>query len=395
LLSALFKVGSGVVPVLAPIRDAVSGNKVVIDPGHGGIDGGAVGKNGLIEKDVNLDISKELELLLNRNAVYTVMTRDTDKDLIEPDEYIMGSRKREELNRRIQIVSESGADLFISIHANSFSKPQWSGAQVFYRDGCEESKRLAETIQAELVSQLGPNTRKAKTADLYILNNVNIPAVLIEVGFLSNLKEEQLLADSSYRQKVAQVICKGINNYLIDAYECKENDDISNYIEDKLVVSDSFASDIKIAQSEIIPAKKDEVTLYFGSSSDYKTYLTAEKRSILKFSEMENLEKANAILLELIKGPEQNSTCSPTIPTGTLIRDIKLDNDVISVNFSRELVENHWGGTMGENVTIYSIVNSLTELSFINKVKILVDDKELDTIAGHVQTEGTLMRKLY
>ncbi len=405
LVSGVLSVGRGVVSTLAPIRDAVSGCKVAIDPGHGGIDGGAVGKNGLIEKEVNLDISQELKLLLNRNAIYTVMTRETDRDLIEPNEDITGSRKREELSRRAKLVSESGADLFVSIHANSFSKSQWSGAQVFYREGSEEGKRLAETIQAELVSQLGPNSRKAKTADLYMLNNVDIPAVLIEVGFLSNSREEQLLSDHAYRQKVAQAISQGITNYLMDTYNANLNGSNSNVQSTSSltgggngmvvkVTSDSVA-DVKMVKDPSVTTAEDEALLYLGGPSNFEDYLMPERRSIPGLSKMANSEKVRAILAELIKGPGTDSIFNSTIPSGTLVRDVKIDGDVVSVSFSEELVRNHWGGSIGEEMTIYSIVNTLTELPFVKKVKILVDGEELDTISGHVEIGGALSRRVY
>lgn len=120
-----------------------------------------------------------------------------------------------------------------------------------------------------------------------------------------------------------------------------------------------------------------------------------ERRSIPGLSKMANSEKVRAILAELIKGPGTDSIFNSTIPSGTLVRDVKIDGDVVSVSFSEELVRNHWGGSIGEEMTIYSIVNTLTELPFVKKVKILVDGEELDTISGHVEIGGALSRRVY
>ena len=169
---------------------------MAIDAGHGGPDSGAKGKSGIREKHINLHIALELRALLGRAAVYTVMTREADHDLIDDGEDITGSRKRAELERRATLVNASSPDIFVTIHSNSVPEPQWSGAQVFTtRSPTRVGRWLA--YQAQLIQRLGPNTRKARPADIYLLRRVKAPSALVEVGFLSNPREERLLSDSA------------------------------------------------------------------------------------------------------------------------------------------------------------------------------------------------------
>src|SRR5690606_7985110 len=199
-------------PAAAPFAETVPGRVVAIDPGHGGPDPGAIGVTGVREKDITLAIARELQQLLHRSAVYTVMTRTGDHDLIQGER--VSHRQREDLRRRAALANEAGVDVFVSLHANSFPSPVWSGAQTFYRDGDEESRRLAVAIQTALVQQLGPNRRTARPADLAILRAVEAPAALVEVGFLSNPQEEQLLKDPAYQRRLAAAIAHGIFVFL-------------------------------------------------------------------------------------------------------------------------------------------------------------------------------------
>ncbi|HON42591.1 MAG TPA: N-acetylmuramoyl-L-alanine amidase, partial [Bacillota bacterium] len=175
----LYLLATYTVTVIAPARDIVSGRTVAIDAGHGGPDSGARGKSGIREKHINLHIALELRALLGRAAVYTVMTREADHDLIDDGEDITGSRKRAELERRATLVNASSPDIFVTIHSNSFPEPQWSGAQVFYNPVSDEGRALAVRIQAQLVQRLGPNTRKARPADIYLLRRVKAPSALV------------------------------------------------------------------------------------------------------------------------------------------------------------------------------------------------------------------------
>jgi N-acetylmuramoyl-L-alanine amidase len=195
------------------MADKISGRLVVIDPGHGGHDPGAVAPDGILEKDIVLNIAKHLQGFLNQAAVHTILTREgNDSVKPAPGRSFLGS-KRQDLIERAEIANRAKADLFISIHCNSFPQSIWSGAQTFYYPGQAESKRLAVVIQSELVRRLGPNRRQANAGDYRVLKDTHMPAVVVEVGFLSNPREARLLADPSYQKKVAEAIYWGILRY--------------------------------------------------------------------------------------------------------------------------------------------------------------------------------------
>ncbi len=200
-------------PVSGVLRERISGRLVVIDPGHGGYDPGAVSADGTLEKDVVLSIAKHLGRLLNQASIYTLFTREGDNSVqLAPGGNLL-SRKRQDLMGRVNLANKAEADLFISIHCNSFPQSIWSGAQTFYYSGQHESKQLAVAIQSELVKRLGPNRRQANAGDYRVLKDTRMPAVMVEVGFLSNPKEARLLADPNYQEKMANAIYHGILRY--------------------------------------------------------------------------------------------------------------------------------------------------------------------------------------
>ncbi|HHY15477.1 MAG TPA: hypothetical protein GX521_05335 [Firmicutes bacterium] len=191
----------------------VSGRIIVIDAGHGGDDPGAVSAAGDLEKEITLAIAEELEYLLQKAAIFAVMVRRGDYDLADSSEQNLLKRKRQDLDQRVAIAKEARADLFLSIHANYFPSPIWSGAQTFYQAGKAEDELLAKSLQAELVRHLGPNRRAAQAADFRVLREASMPAALIEVGFLSNPREAALLSQRSYQKRVAAAIFDGILHY--------------------------------------------------------------------------------------------------------------------------------------------------------------------------------------
>jgi N-acetylmuramoyl-L-alanine amidase len=192
-----------------PLGSMVSGRKVVIDAGHGGGDPGAKSVTGIVEKHLNLDIALRLKKYLSRVGVYCIMIRETDRDYFGSGNGYSTSKRRD-LSHRIQIANQSKADVFVSIHANSFPQNIYHGAQTFYSKNNPESQRLAEAIQEQLVSSLGPNHRKAKKGDFWILELTEMPGVIIETGFLSNPEEARLLATEQYREQLALAIYHGL-----------------------------------------------------------------------------------------------------------------------------------------------------------------------------------------
>jgi N-acetylmuramoyl-L-alanine amidase len=190
---------------------------VVIDPGHGGIDGGVSRGDDLLEKDVNLEIAKSLRTLLVKKGCSVKMTRETDTDVSHLIPGGPETRHRRDVHSRAKYINESNGDLFISLHVNSCDDPYTRGAITFYAAHNEESLILAEIIQSylNLVTETDPGSgeyyhKGINAGDLYILNNAVIPGVLVEVGFITNVNEKKLLGTREYRKRLAEAICNGI-----------------------------------------------------------------------------------------------------------------------------------------------------------------------------------------
>jgi N-acetylmuramoyl-L-alanine amidase len=189
----------------------LSGKVFIIDPGHGGPDGGAISKSGLVEKEVSLAMALYLRDLLQQSGALVFMTREVDTELSNEEDKRAGRRKVTDLKNRVQIINENNADLFISLHLNSIPSPRWRGAQAFYHPQFEESKQVALFVQDELIRNLENTTRLAKkNQDIYLLSYAEIPGVLVEVGFLSNIEETELLETADYQKKIAVSIYQGI-----------------------------------------------------------------------------------------------------------------------------------------------------------------------------------------
>lgn len=189
---------------------------VVIDAGHGGIDGGVVGiESGVKESDINLDLSRRLGRCFEDAGFAVVQTRETEAGLYGTA--VSGYKKRDML-KRSEIINRSNPALVISVHQNFFSMRSRRGAQVFFRESNERSKTLACLIQAEL-NEMPECARKSDPlcGDYFILNCNDYPSVIVECGFLSNAEDEALLLDLSYRDKIAAAIAAGALRYLSSA----------------------------------------------------------------------------------------------------------------------------------------------------------------------------------
>jgi N-acetylmuramoyl-L-alanine amidase len=180
---------------------------VIIDAGHGGWDPGKKGTQGADEKEINLQIAQKLQAFLEQGGATVYMTRTEDEAL--------GTRKGQDMRERKSIINSMEGDILISIHQNAFPQASVKGAQVFYYKNSEKGKKLAETIQESLISFAdNDNKRVAKSNnDYYVLRTTEIPAALVECGFLSNSEEEKKLNDEKYQEKIAWAIYLGIMNY--------------------------------------------------------------------------------------------------------------------------------------------------------------------------------------
>lgn len=188
---------------------------ILLDPGHGGIDGGAVSKNGTVEKDINLSIAKKLKINLEQKGYKVIMTREDDIGLYS-DKGRIRDKKNEDLNNRCKMKKESNCDVFISIHLNMFEQSQYYGAQVWYaKEG--ESAELAHILQQNLIKDLNNNNKRkekcAKGAYKILRCYSHIPSVLVECGFLSNLEEEEKLKTDLYQEKIAISLANSIEEF--------------------------------------------------------------------------------------------------------------------------------------------------------------------------------------
>lgn len=191
----------------------LSGKIIYLDPGHGGPDGGA-GDQEALEKDIALDVSRKLRDYLQEQGALVLMTREDDRDLAESDINGLSRRKTDDLKKRLKMINESEADLFLSIHLNSIPSPRWRGAQTFYSPHDVNNKRAATFIQDELVHTLENTNRQAKIINnIFILDHSEKPGALVEIGFLSNPEERQNLMSADYQDKVSFSIYKGIMRY--------------------------------------------------------------------------------------------------------------------------------------------------------------------------------------
>ena len=190
---------------------------IVIDAGHGGIDSGCVSINGAEEKDINLNILLNLRQLLDLAGFDTVVTRDSDRSIHDLGVTGLGNQKKSDMENRLAIINSCEDAIFISIHQNQFTDPQYYGAQMFYPAESQESQRLAQILQNSIVSRLQPeNKREIKPVgdEIYLLHYSKFPAVMAECGFLSNQAEADLLESEEYQSKVAFSIFAGICEYL-------------------------------------------------------------------------------------------------------------------------------------------------------------------------------------
>jgi len=193
----------------------LTGKVIALDAGHGGADGGAVSRDGVIEKDINLAIVLYLRDYLQQAGALVVLTREGDYDLADKDVKGYSKRKTADLLRRVDTIQNRKADLAVSIHLNSVPSPHWSGAQTFYSETVPDSKRLAEVLQKEIRETMGNTNRVALPNNtVYLLKTLQMPSALVEIGFLSHPAEARLLANETYQKKVAASLYRGILRYL-------------------------------------------------------------------------------------------------------------------------------------------------------------------------------------
>ncbi len=196
----------------------VSGKTIVIDAGHGVPDEGAQSSTGTTEAETNLKISLKVQNLLEQSGCTVILTRSDENAIYDVDSNTLKQKKISDIRNRVKIGNESSADIFVSIHLNKIPQQQYYGWQCFYKEGNEQSNKLAKSIQENLnKSMQKENNRVAMKIDnIYIIKHVEIPTSIVECGFLSNPEEEKQLLDDNYQNRLAWGIYSGIINYFYE-----------------------------------------------------------------------------------------------------------------------------------------------------------------------------------
>lgn len=212
LLYTAFQEPAAVTSAVAVMEKPV----IVIDAGHGGEDSGAV-DNGLYEKDINLSIALKLRDMLKAYGYEVRMTRETDVSIYDASAGTTREKKVSDLKNRTAIINSDPNQILVSIHQNKFEQSQYYGTQIFYTVGSTRSEQLGEAIRQSVIGLLQPdNHRELKPSDneIYILSHAEVPAVIVECGFLSNPEEAARLAEDSYQQQMAFAVSCGILTYV-------------------------------------------------------------------------------------------------------------------------------------------------------------------------------------
>ena len=214
LFLSMINIGSNTVTTIVQNKPVHRYHTIVIDAGHGGVDGGATSCTGVLESHINLEIALRLNDLFHLLGYDTVMMRTTDES-IYTDGNTIAEKKVSDLKERVRIANKTENALLISLHQNTYSDGRYRGAQVFYTDDTN-SKTLAHQVQTNLVSTLNPGSqRKAKKASgVYLMEHISCPGILVECGFLTNIEEEALLRNNQYQIKLCGVIAASVSGFL-------------------------------------------------------------------------------------------------------------------------------------------------------------------------------------
>ena len=194
--------------------DAITGMKgriIAVDPGHGGSDSGAIGPTGIMEKSVTLRVSRELKRLLEAEGARVILTRTGDTEVSSKG---ANATSVEELEARCEVANRANADIFLSIHADAFTNREVKGTTAYYyTKGTPQSKRLADSVRTALIDSIGTLDRGTQTCNFYVVKHTDMPAILVEISFISNPDEEKMMNSESGIRKIAQGIADGIADY--------------------------------------------------------------------------------------------------------------------------------------------------------------------------------------
>lgn len=203
-----------------PYTKGLKDKIIIIDAGHGGIDPGAQA-SGIKEKDINIEVVRKLERILVREEIDTFLTRNENSGIM-PREIMSLSEQEENLNERKKFAAKKRGSIFLSVHVNSFSNPEASGAIVYYQNKNIHFKDLAENLQREL-NKLYTQKWSIKEADFVVINNTDMPSVLVEIGFISNPRDRELISSNTGQEMIAKTIFQGLKDYAEDLGKIQES----------------------------------------------------------------------------------------------------------------------------------------------------------------------------
>jgi len=357
------------VPDLRGTNDLKS-RKIVIDPGHGGIDGGANSVD-FLEKEVNLEVAKKLSRELTRLGAQVILTRKEDISLDHLNQ-ISSSRHKRDLYARVSIIEKHKPDIFLSLHVNAnHRQPSTTGSMVFYNKGILNSEKLATILQENLNILMEKHNLKkhqATPADYYILRNANYTGVIIEMGFMSNSREKEMLKTSSYQWELTKSIVRGIKEYFSSS-------------------SNHRANKGPETSGKGLPGIK----LYFPSSKGEDLEWEQLQKGKVLLSKNMTKKLVFEVVTRLIKGPQRGDLWGPFDPE-TKIRDIAVNDGVVEIDFSQEFTRIP-GGSFAELLAIKSLVETVTQFKGVYGVKILIEGRETNLL-GHLDLSKVLIPEI-
>ncbi len=203
--------------VVQTVALPVSNKVIVLDAGHGKPDEGAQSSTGTTEAETNLKIALKVQSLLEQSGATVILTRSDDEAIYDLDSKTLKQKKISDIRNRVKIGNEAQADIFVSIHLNKIPQEQYWGWQCFYKEGNEQSIKLAKSLQENLNESIQKENKRVamKLENVYIMKHIEIPISIVECGFLSNKEEEKLLLEDSYQDKLAWGIYNGIIDYFM------------------------------------------------------------------------------------------------------------------------------------------------------------------------------------
>ncbi|MCK4260800.1 MAG: N-acetylmuramoyl-L-alanine amidase [Halanaerobiales bacterium] len=381
IAALLFLVGISLASNIPKLISCFSNVKkvVVIDAGHGSIDPGAH-YNGIKEKTINLEVAFQLKKLLEESNIKVVMTREDDS--------LYNNSRREDIIYRARKANEVKADVFISIHVNKFPSPKPYGGQVYYYEG-KEAKLLSEKIQEQLKKIQPDNYRSIDKGNYYVLKKTKCPAVLVEIGFISNPIDRKRITNPTEQKKIAIAIRDGLTTFFHEQFTSKNQLDDNVLMNHKTLQQECVLNDgLNLYFAEITQQSIDLIPIHIPLPRE--KILTVTGTDHLSFLERTAVET----ITKLIEGPEDKNLIS-IIPKETKLLSIRVQNGLATLNFDQNLNKQHWGGAEAEKLTVESIVKTLTNLPGIDQVQILIEGHKGETIAGHIIFDKPLTKEMF